>query len=1071
MTDAAAAPKYKKRVIQESSSDDSGDEDDLPLPWNGLDLHWRTFPLSLAPPTLATLDLGAISTSTNTKPLRKDERDDPTVAAAVDSTLNPPPTHSTPLYSGTPWMPSGTLFHAATKRPKPETSSNTNGHHAAYGNGNGSSAPAAPAPVVEMKDGTKTSASAPTATLSDLLFAAAAAADADSSTTKDKMSIFTTGDSDDGSENSDDSDDDDAPLASKQGKQTATTTTSKINNGYQSDSDSESDHAALKTQVKEHVAKEAMVAKQVEKLSKRVDREAAADDNSSEDEKPLATKAKVKAKPSTKKAATPRASSSKAKSSKRKNGASDEEDQGDDEEDSDDEPLSKKTKNAPASKAKKPTKSAPSSKKAMPVKKGAAASKVDKKPKKEESVTPAKLALNKGKGKGKHDDDEDVKTENGEGEEGAYKWWEEQSNDGTTKWKTLEHNGVMFPPEYEPHGVKMKYEGKSVDLSPEAEEVASFFAAILETDYVKNPVFVKNFFDSWLGVLQLFPPRDGTKITTFEKCDFTPIFAYLETEKATKKEMTAAQKKDAKTIRDIAEEPYKTCLLDGRKEKVGNFRIEPPGLFRGRGEHPKTGLLKTRVRPEQITINIGKDAPVPKPPAGHKWKSVVHDDTVTWLATWKENVNGNVKYVFLAAGSSLKGQSDLKKFEKARTLKDHVARIRRDYTADLKDKEMVVRQRATAIYLIDRFALRNGNEKGEDEADTVGCCSLRFEHVTLTPPTKVTFDFLGKDSIRYVNEVEVDEQVFKNLKIFKKEPKTIGDLLFDRLSTGIVNKYLNSYMDGLTAKVFRTYNASYTFQEQLKDTPADGSVADKILAYNRANRLVAVLCNHQRSVSKGHGQMMDRMTDKVRWCLTSYRIAVQRLISRLLLQIRALKYQRKKLRCALLASSEKKKYKQFREDESDLEDDWIISHEEQLVVLEREKIKKKFEKENLKRAEAGEKPLPASELKQRLEAADQLEKTLKAERKKGWKETKYSDEKLIAQIEKMDERILVAKTAATDRDEGKEVSLGTSKINYIDSRITIAWCKKHDVPLNKVFSKTLVDKFSWALDTPADFVW
>jgi hypothetical protein len=42
---------------------------------------------------------------------------------------------------------------------------------------------------------------------------------------------------------------------------------------------------------------------------------------------------------------------------------------------------------------------------------------------------------------------------------------------------------------------------------------------------------------------------------------------------------------------------------------------------------------------------------------------------VTWLATWTENVNGNHKYVFLAAGSSWKGQSDMQKFEKARELK------------------------------------------------------------------------------------------------------------------------------------------------------------------------------------------------------------------------------------------------------------------------------------------------------------------------------------------------------------------------------------------------------------------
>lgn len=95
---------------------------------------------------------------------------------------------------------------------------------------------------------------------------------------------------------------------------------------------------------------------------------------------------------------------------------------------------------------------------------------------------------------------------------------------------------------------------------------------------------------------------------------------------------------------------------------------------------------------------------------------------------------------------------------------------------------MANRQRATAVYLIDKFALRAGNEKGDDEADTVGCCSLKFEHVTLKPPNTVIFDFLGKDSIRFYDEVEVEPQVFKNLKIFKKAPKGEGDEIFDRLT-------------------------------------------------------------------------------------------------------------------------------------------------------------------------------------------------------------------------------------------------------------------------------------------------
>ncbi len=85
------------------------------------------------------------------------------------------------------------------------------------------------------------------------------------------------------------------------------------------------------------------------------------------------------------------------------------------------------------------------------------------------------------------------------------------------------------------------------------------------------------------------------------------------------------------------------------------------------------------------------------------------------------------------------------------------------------------------MYFIDRLALRAGNEKGDDEADTVGCCSLRCEHVTLEPPNYIVFDFLGKDSIRYYNRVPVDTQVFRNIKIFKTNMADEDDL-FDRVT-------------------------------------------------------------------------------------------------------------------------------------------------------------------------------------------------------------------------------------------------------------------------------------------------
>ena len=114
--------------------------------------------------------------------------------------------------------------------------------------------------------------------------------------------------------------------------------------------------------------------------------------------------------------------------------------------------------------------------------------------------------------------------------------------------------------------------------------------------------------------------------------------------------------------------------------------------------------------------------------------------------------------------------------------------IRKNYNAGLTDDLDLVRQMSTAIYFIDKLALRAGNEKGDDLADTVGCCSLRVENVTLTSPKTVNFDFLGKDSMRYQNSVEVPTKVFNNIKRFQKGKKPKDDL-FDLLNVGF-SKFL-----------------------------------------------------------------------------------------------------------------------------------------------------------------------------------------------------------------------------------------------------------------------------------------
>jgi DNA topoisomerase-1 len=394
---------------------------------------------------------------------------------------------------------------------------------------------------------------------------------------------------------------------------------------------------------------------------------------------------------------------------------------------------------------------------------------------------------------------ESKKASESDGEE-EFEWWNApKKEDDSIKWTTLEHNGVLFPPDYEPlpKNVKMLYDGQPVTLAPEVEEVATFWVAMMtpaSIHHLDNQVFRKNFFEDFKVYCDKYGVTDaqGKKVAvkSLDKCNFDKISDYWtkKVEQNKTKNMTKEEKEAAKAKKEALEAPFTHCIWDGRKEKVGNFRVEPPSLFRGRGEHPKTGKVKQRVQPEQITINIGKGAKIPEPPKGHQWKAVQHDQKATWLAMWQENINQNYKYVMLGADSAIKGQSDFKKFEKARELKKHIDKIRKDYTKELKSEVMADRQRATAMYFIDKLALRAGNEKDtENEADTVGCCSLKYEHVTLEPPNKVTFDFLGKDSIPYRETAVVDAQVFKNLKLFKKAPKTTGDDLFDRLTVSCLH--------------------------------------------------------------------------------------------------------------------------------------------------------------------------------------------------------------------------------------------------------------------------------------------
>lgn len=337
----------------------------------------------------------------------------------------------------------------------------------------------------------------------------------------------------------------------------------------------------------------------------------------------------------------------------------------------------------------------------------------------------------------------------------------------------------------------------------------------------------------------------------------------MEKLKEEKKNRAPEIKKKEIEDRAISNAQFTTCLIDGVQEKVANYCIEPPGIFRGRGEHPHAGKIKSRIVPEYVAINVGFDNPIPACPIpGHAWKKVINNQEATWLCHFKDENNtyaSSSKYLFLAAESKLKGLNDKKKYERARRLKAIVGDVREDYTKNMKSNDRVNQQLGLATYFIDKLALRVGNEKGEDEADTVGCCSLRVEHISLAEENKVTFDFLGKDSMRFFSTVDVDPLVYTTMKLMlfkyvdgrkvQKEPK---DDLFEMIDAGKLNDHFKKHMSDLSAKVFRTYNASVTLQTQLEEKAGDAMkenshVDAKVKFFNDCNRDVAILCNHKKT--------------------------------------------------------------------------------------------------------------------------------------------------------------------------------------------------------------------------------
>jgi len=427
------------------------------------------------------------------------------------------------------------------------------------------------------------------------------------------------------------------------------------------------------------------------------------------------------------------------------------------------------------------------------------------------------------------------------------------------KWKKLQHNGILFPPEYEIQGIKIKIKGKTINLDLNQEEMIYQWAKKKDTPYAQDKIFQKNFTGDFAKTLD-----SKFKKISYEDIDFSNAYKIVDKEKDLKEMMTKEDRKSLalkrKELREKLKTKYGIAIIDGKEVEVGNYMAEPPGIFIGRGEHPLRGKWKPRVTTKDVTLNLGKDA---KKPEGN-WGKIIHDNDSMWLASWMDFLTQKRKYVWLADTAGLKQDRDKEKYEKAIKLANEIEKIKNRIVKDMKSKNPKISKISTACYLIYRTAMRVGDEKDPDEADTVGATTLRKEHIKITANT-IEFDFLGKDSVRWQETVVAeghDKQFHENLKKIVEKKKS-KDEIFDDITSRHVNVYYSSIVKGLTAKVFRTYLATTVVKNYLvKHDDIKGKTANEKLYHAKlANLEAAMMCNHKRTIPKTYEQTLQKKRD------------------------------------------------------------------------------------------------------------------------------------------------------------------------------------------------------------------
>jgi DNA topoisomerase-1 len=554
------------------------------------------------------------------------------------------------------------------------------------------------------------------------------------------------------------------------------------------------------------------------------------------------------------------------------------------------------------------------------------------------------------------------------------------------KIKECKHNGTRFPDLFKSRGFTLA--GVSLHNSDvdSAEEMLWHYAAKLDTDYVKNEVFNKNFY---LCLKEQLP--ENLRNIKFPD-DFMSLLKEMRNLQLKEKDEKTQYKKDHKEeLKKEAEdlkEKYGYAILNGEKQPLMSNLVEGPGIFIARGDAPLLGMWKYRTMPEDVTINyIGPKEETPKAPDGHHWKKVTNNQ-VYYIASYEVDI-GHIttknKEIRFGSGSSVKADADQKKFDKAVNLLQHKKEMEQYIRENLTNSDSKVAECALISWLLQETGIRIGNDKCLDlEADTVGASTLKKENIWAENGI-LYLNFLGKDSIPYKNEIEVPKYIETAINRKVKKAKD-GEQIFS-VNSNDVNKFLGACVEGCTPKLWRTAIATELLVNAFKDQHVKKSmtVTEKLRAFDLANLEVAKKLNHKKTVSKNYDTQIEKLDSTI--------------------------------------ESDENKFNELK-----------IKLTAEIKELDK-KIKK------------------AKELG--------LDKNAKS-----FKETKKKKQERLTKAE---ESLKNKKFKREFKEQTMDIAIGTSRTNYCSPKIAYSICKDLDIPIEKIYSKSLLEKFKWAENVSKDY--